>query len=68
MASATGAISIIGDIAQLEPIAFGLVKALVDGLKGKSDADVLAADATDWAAIIVTAHADAQPPAAPPAA
>ena len=33
--NASGAIAIIGDIAQLEPIAFGLVKALIDGLKGK---------------------------------
>lgn len=62
MASATGAIAILGDIAQLEPIAFGLVAALVQGLKGKSDADILAGDAGDWASIITTAHAAAQPP------
>ena len=63
MSSASGAIAIIGDIAQLEPIAFGLVKALIDGLKGKSDADILAADASDWAAIVAEAHdAASQPP------
>ena len=59
MASAAGAIAIIGEIANLEPIAFGLVQALINGLKGKSDADLLAADATDLAAIVATAHAEA---------
>lgn len=59
--SAAGAIAILGDIAQLEPIAFGLVQALVSGLKGKSDADVLAADSADWAGIVATAHAAATP-------
>jgi hypothetical protein len=63
MASAAGAIAIIGDIAQLEPIAFGLVQALVKGLKGKTDAEILAADATDWSAIVAEAHdAASQPP------
>ncbi len=66
MASAASAIAIIGDVAQLEPIAFGLVAALVSKLKGKSDADILAGDAQDWAAIIITAHAAAN--AAPPTA
>jgi hypothetical protein len=60
MASAAGAIAILGEIAQLEPIAFSLVASLVAGLKGKSDADVLAADSTSLAAIIATAHAEAQ--------
>ena len=59
MASAAGAIAIIGEIAQLEPIAFGLVASLVSGLKGKSDADILAGDATDLAAIVTAAHAAA---------
>jgi len=59
MASAAGAIAIIGEIAQLEPIAFGLVQALVNSLKGKSDAELLAADSADLAAIIATAHAEA---------
>jgi hypothetical protein len=62
MASAAGAIAIIGEIAQLEPIAFGLVASLIHGLQGKTDAEVLAADATDWATIVTTAHAAAQPP------
>lgn len=62
MASATGAIAIISDIAQLEPIAFQLVAALVAGLKGKSDAEILAGDAGDWAQIIATAHAEANKP------
>ena len=53
---ASSAISIIGDIAQLEPIAFGLLKALLDKLKGKSDAEILASDAADWGAIITEAH------------
>ena len=57
MASAAGAIAILGDIAQLEPVAFGLVKALIDGLKGKSDAEVLASDALDWSLIVERAHA-----------
>ena len=56
--SASGAIGIIGDIAQLEPIAFSLVVALVNGLKGKSDAEILASDATDWASIVAQAHAE----------
>ena len=59
MASAAGAIAIIGELANLEPIAFGLVTALINGLKGKSDADLLAADATDLASIVATAHAEA---------
>jgi hypothetical protein len=62
MASAAGAVAIIGDIAALEPIAFGLVQALVAGLKGKSDADLLAADSATLAQIVATAHAAAQPP------
>jgi hypothetical protein len=62
MASAAGAIAIIGDIAQLEPIAFGLVVALINSLKGKSDADLLAADSTELAQIITTAHAQAVTP------
>jgi len=60
MGSAAGAIAIIGEIAALEPIAFSLVQSLVRGLKGKSDADILAADAADWSTIIATAHAEAQ--------
>jgi len=42
----------------LEPIAFNLVLSLVRGLKGKSDADILASDATDWSSIVATAHSE----------
>lgn len=65
MASAAGAIAIIGDIAQLEPIAFGLVVTLINSLKGKSDADLLTADSSELAQIIATAH-QAVVGAAPP--
>jgi hypothetical protein len=60
MASAAGAIAILGEIASLEPIAFNLVAELVHGLQGKSDAQVLAADSTSLAAIITTAHQEAK--------
>jgi hypothetical protein len=60
MASAAGAIAILGEIAALEPIAFDLVAKLVHGLAGKTDAEVLAADASDWTSIIATAHKEAQ--------
>lgn len=56
MASAAGAIAILNEIANLEPIAFNLVAALVHGLSGKTDAEVLAADATTLASIISTAQ------------
>jgi len=57
--SASLAISIISDIAALEPIAASLVLALVNGLKGKSDADLLAQDSATLAAIVANAHAAA---------
>lgn len=60
MASAAGAIAIIGEIASLEPVAFSLVASLIHGLQGKTDAEVLAADASDWTSIVATAHAEAQ--------
>jgi hypothetical protein len=56
-----GALGIIQDIGTLEPVAFGLVLALVNGLKGKTDAEILAGDAQDWAGIVATAHAAQQP-------
>lgn len=59
MPSASGALAIITDIAQLEPIAFALVQALVNGIKGKSDADLLAQDADTLAQIVSDAHAAA---------
>jgi hypothetical protein len=52
-------VALLGEIAQLEPIAFGLVTSLVAGLKGKTDAQVLAEDSSTLAAIIVAAHAEA---------
>lgn len=57
MASAAGAVAIITDIASLEPVAFQLVLALVQQLKGKSDAEVLAADSAGWGDIVAKAHA-----------
>jgi hypothetical protein len=59
--SANGAVGIIQEIAALEPIAFQLVLALVGGLKGKTDAEILSGDAQDWASIVSTAHAAQQP-------
>jgi len=56
---AAGAIAIIGEIANLEPVAFSMVAALISSLKGKTDAQVLAGDATDWAAVVAEAHAAA---------
>ncbi len=53
-------IALLNEAAQLEPVAFGLVIALITKLKGKSDAEILAGDSADWAAIIVTAHKEAQ--------
>jgi len=38
-------------------VAFNLVAELVHGLQGKSDAEVLAADSSDLAQIVATAHA-----------
>lgn len=55
--SASGAIAILGDVAALEPIAFQLVTALINGLKGKSDADLLAQDSATLAQIVADAHA-----------
>jgi hypothetical protein len=52
-------VKILQEAAQLEPVGAQLVMALINKLKGKSDQEVLATDATDWAAIIVTAHGEA---------
>lgn len=53
-------IKLLSEAAQLEPVAFGLVMALIGSLKGKSDAEILAGDAQDWASIVATAHQEAQ--------
>lgn len=52
-------LALVSEALQLEPVAFGMVQSLINGLKGKTDAEVLAGDATDWAAIVATAHAEA---------
>jgi hypothetical protein len=57
--SASLAINIISEIAALEPIAASLVLALVNGLKGKSDAQLLAEDSTTLGQIVSDAHAAA---------
>ena len=54
------AIALLGEIATLEPVAVGLVTQLIGGLKGKTDAEILAADADDWASIVTIAHNAAQ--------
>lgn len=58
-------LAILSEAIALEPIAFSLVAKLVQGLKGKTDAEVLAGDANDWAAIVALAHAEADPTAPP---
>lgn len=52
-------LAILSEALQLEPVAFGLVASLISGLKGKTDAEVLAGDASDWAQIVALAHAEA---------
>ena len=59
-------IALLTQIAQLSPVAVNLVQELIAGLKGKSDAEILASDADGWAAIIIEAHKQQQPP--PPTA
>jgi hypothetical protein len=60
MATAAGVLGVIQLITTLEPAAFNLIASLARGLAGKSDAEVLAADAGDWAQIVATAHATQQ--------
>jgi len=62
--NAASILSVLKIILTLEPAAFGLVQSLVQGVAGKSDADILASDASDWTSIVATAHAAAQPPSA----
>lgn len=54
-------LAILNGAAELEPVAAQLVLSLVQGLQGKSDADILTGDAAVWAQIVVTAHQAAQP-------
>ena len=60
----TGAalVALINELITLEPAAVGLVSSLIKGLQGKSDSEILSADAQAWAGIIVAAHGAAQPP------
>lgn len=57
--TAQEAIALLQDIAQLEPIAVGLVSEFINGLKGKTDAEILAADSSLLTSIVATAHANA---------
>ena len=54
--------ALINELITLEPAAVNLVSSLIKGLQGKSDAEILAADGTDWGLIVVTAHNAAQKP------
>lgn len=54
--------ALINELITLEPAAVNLVESLIAGLQGKSDAEVLAADSSDWAQIIIIAHQAQQPP------
>jgi hypothetical protein len=54
-------LAILNELILLEPAALNLVTSLIAGLKGKSDAEVLAGDANDWASIIIAAHEAQQP-------
>ena len=68
-ASASTVLSILQVVLTLEPAALQLVLGLVNGLSGKADAEVLAADSSTWATILANAKAaQTAPPATPPAA
>jgi len=54
-------LALLNEAAELEPVALGLVLGLIRGLKGKTDSELLAGDATDWATILATAQAAQQP-------
>lgn len=49
--------ALLNEIVTLEPAAFALITKLVGGLKGKSDAEVLAADESTLTALIAAAQA-----------
>jgi hypothetical protein len=61
---ATAILGLLNAISTLEPAALQLISSLAHGLQGKTDAEILAADATDWSSIVEQAHA-AQAAAAP---
>ena len=60
----TGAalVALLNELITLEPAAVNLVTSLIKGLQGKSDAEILAGDASDWAGIVAEAHIAQQPP------
>jgi hypothetical protein len=60
--TAAALLAILNELITLEPAALGLVTSLIAGLKGKSDAEILAGDSSDWAQIIIVAHQAQQPP------
>lgn len=68
MATPTTVLSILQIVLTLEPAALNLVLSLVQGLSGKADAEVLAADSSTWATILANAKAAQQAPTPPPAA
>lgn len=55
--TAAALLAILNEILALEPAALALVTKLIDGLKGQSDATVLAADSSQWATILAAAKA-----------
>jgi hypothetical protein len=60
--TAAALLAILNQLITLEPAAVNLVQSLIAGLQGKSDAEILAGDATDWANIVIQAHQAQQPP------
>ena len=54
--TAQALLAILNELITLEPAAVNLVKGLIAGLKGKSDAEILAGDSADWGAIVIVAH------------
>ena len=60
--TAAALLAILNELITLAPSAVNLVTSLIEGLKGKTDADILAGDANDWATIVLIAHQAQQPP------
>jgi hypothetical protein len=66
MAATTSTVlSILQIVLTLEPAALQLVLSLVNGLSGKTDAEILAADSSTWATILANAKVASQPPTKP---
>ncbi len=64
--TAEALLAILNELITLEPAAVNLVESLIAGLQGKSDTEILATDADDWASIVAIAHQAQQTP--PPTA